>query len=185
MPAYCIPLVPVEDDQISLRLLLTGPIPPLSLGTTIQASPHEKAEVLCTAFVRQFSAPTKTNSPLITPITPALSVAKPVTDAPATAWFMSQSKSQQLEGAVVAHACLASPESKLIYLWKLVNSQRSPYLSSSIPKSVNNIRVHVNIASAKLGPYSLPVLPLFTFLLSYPHLVFCGAPYSYPPTSWC
>ena len=87
-------------------------IPPLSLGTTIQASPHEKAEVLCTAFVRQFSAPTKTNSPLITPITPALSVAKPVTDAPATAWFMSQSKSQRLEGAMVAHACPASPESK-------------------------------------------------------------------------
>ena len=34
-------------------------------------SPLEKAEVLNTAFARQCSAPTKTVSPLITPITPA------------------------------------------------------------------------------------------------------------------
>ena len=46
-------------------------IPPLSSGTTIHVSPLEKAEVLNTAFARQCSAPTKTNSPLITPITPA------------------------------------------------------------------------------------------------------------------
>ena len=46
-------------------------IPPLSSGTAIHVSPLEKAEVLNTAFARQCSAPTKTNSPLITPITPA------------------------------------------------------------------------------------------------------------------
>ena len=46
-------------------------IPPLSSGTTIHVSPLEKAEVLNTAFARQCSAPTKTDSPLITPITPA------------------------------------------------------------------------------------------------------------------
>ena len=61
----------IPAGQISLRLLLTGPNSPLSSGTTIHVSPLEKAEVLNTAFARQCSAPTKTNSPLITPITPA------------------------------------------------------------------------------------------------------------------